>query len=308
MPTPRRAPPPPLGRRRQLPLLHAADKLVPLCGCPAGPCHLQPAAMSCGFVERVCCGGWCTSWGATEEQRKYWPLRHSGEAGRCRGRPVCLWEETGAQVLLQHANQHITSTTHMPQISVTARLSSCSACTSCIILSCGMGGALGMLASPALPPLGCQVAAAQQSGWPDCAAPALSCPRWRRWTMGLLEMWWVVPPVGRCCHCCVLRLPPLPLGASCRHRGCCIGAAVACHSQQHQALPSWLLLWGRCRRRLLHTRPGHRAQVFQGEAGQAQRAHPLVRGADSQGSTGSSRMDILVSVHGSTLCPLCPLC
>lgn len=33
--------------------------------------------MSGGFVERMCCGGWCTSWGATDEQRKYWPPRHS---------------------------------------------------------------------------------------------------------------------------------------------------------------------------------------------------------------------------------------
>jgi hypothetical protein len=29
--------------------------------------------------ERVCCGGWCTRWAATDEQRPYWPPRHSGE-------------------------------------------------------------------------------------------------------------------------------------------------------------------------------------------------------------------------------------
>lgn len=34
--------------------------------------------------ERVCCAGWCTRWSTTDEQRPYWPPRHSGEA---QGRP-----------------------------------------------------------------------------------------------------------------------------------------------------------------------------------------------------------------------------
>ncbi|KAI3425363.1 hypothetical protein D9Q98_009127 [Chlorella vulgaris] len=27
--------------------------------------------------ERCCCGGWCTSWSASDEQRQFWPPRHS---------------------------------------------------------------------------------------------------------------------------------------------------------------------------------------------------------------------------------------
>ena len=34
--------------------------------------------------DRVFCGNWCTSWGATDEQRNYWPPRHSGEPARPR--------------------------------------------------------------------------------------------------------------------------------------------------------------------------------------------------------------------------------